>query len=70
VHFYAKLAMIFVGLYVIALVFSFVSEVTYKKRSIADVRQDWKRIVSRTTIIFAVFVIASIIWSFYGPKGK
>lgn len=67
-HFYLKLAMMFVGLYVVALVFSFVSEVTYKKRSIAEVRQDWKGIVSRTSIMFAVFVVASIIWSLYGPK--
>lgn len=69
-HFYLKLTMIFGGLYIVALFFSFVSEVSYKKRSIADVRQDWKGIVYQTSIMFAVFVVASIIWNFYGHKGE
>jgi len=69
-QFYLKVAMIVVWLYALALVFSFVSEVTYKKRSIAEVRQDWKGIVTRTSIMFAVLAVASIIWSIYGQKNK
>ena len=65
-----KAVAIFAGLYFTALFFSFVSEVSYKKRSIADVRQDWKGIVTRTSIMFAVFVVASIIWSYFGQKGN
>jgi len=65
-----KTAAILVGLYFTALLFSFISEVSYKKRAIADVRQNWKSIVTRTSIIFAVFIISSIIWSLYGHQNK
>jgi hypothetical protein len=63
-------AVILVGLYFIALLFSFVSEVTYKKRSIHYVRQDWRRIVIQASIMFVVFLIASIVWKVLGLNGK
>jgi hypothetical protein len=65
-----KAAAICLGLYLVALVLSFVSEVTYKKRSIHDVRQGWRVIVIQTSIIFAVFVVASIVWNVLGLKGE
>jgi hypothetical protein len=65
-----KTVVIWVGIYFIALLFSFVSKVTYKKRSINDVRQDWKSIVIQTSIMFAVFMVASILWGVWGLKGE
>ena len=58
-------AAILLGLYVITLLFKFISKVFYRKRATADVCQDWKSMVMRTSIIFTVFIISNIIWSLY-----
>jgi hypothetical protein len=65
-----RAAAIWVCLYLVCLLFSFISEVTYKKRSIKEVRQDWKQIASRTTVTFMVFAIASIIWLYWKQSNQ
>jgi len=59
---------LWLGLYFVGLVYSFVSEVKYKKMSIYDVRKDWKRITIRTSIIFTV--ICTYFWGLMGLKGQ
>ncbi len=62
-----KTVTLWLGLYFVGLVYSFVSEVTYKKISIYDVRKDWKRITIRASIIFTV--ICTYFWGLMGLKG-
>ncbi len=61
---------IWIGLYLLCLFFSFISEVTYKKRSIQDVRQNWKPLVTQTTLVFVVFTVASVVWHYWGPQSR
>ena len=65
-----KVAAIWLGIYCLVLVFSFVSEITYNQRSIYDVRQDWRRITIRTSLAFAVLTVASVAWALLGRQGK
>lgn len=59
-----------IGLYFVVIFFPFVSEVTYHKRSIHDVWQDWMRVVSRASVLFAIFTVASIVGRVLGLKGE
>lgn len=63
--FYFKLFTGIIILYIVVIGVSFMSEVTYNKRSVHDVKQDWKQIVIRTSLIFSVFLVASFIWSHF-----
>lgn len=56
------------GMYLLCLIFSFVSEITYRKRTIQDVCRNWRTIVVQTSSVFAVFTISSIIWYFLRLK--
>ena len=52
--------------YIICICFAFLSEITYKHRKIKDVINDYKRIITNSTIIFAIFIISSIIYYMLG----
>jgi len=68
--FMLRVVLIYLGIYVVGLALSFVSEITYKKRAISDVRGDWKRIVRQASIIFCVFVVGSIVWGVLGIESQ
>ena len=57
-----KIITIILVLYLIAIVLSFINEVTYKKRSPGDVIKDSKKIIIKTSLIFLIFILASIIY--------
>jgi hypothetical protein len=59
---------IIIGLYIIVLFFSFVSEYTYKKKSFSEIKENAKSIIFEATIIFIVMIIASIIYFQLGIK--
>ena len=68
--FFLKVVLMYLGLYFVALMATFVGEVSYKKRSIHQVRQDWKRIAFESSAVFCVFVIATIVWKVMGKTGE
>ncbi len=61
-----KNILIFVLLYFLAIFFSIVSEITYKKRNLRDVIYDFKQIWYKSSILFLIFIMASIIYYFFG----
>ncbi|HBA71103.1 MAG TPA: hypothetical protein DER40_12845 [Geobacter sp.] len=65
-----KVILFWICLYLLILIFSFISEITYKKRTIEEVRKNLKQIVIQTSLTFAVFVVASYLWSKYGGSGR
>lgn len=48
--------------YFLIVFFSFVSEITYKKKSLTDCAKDYKKILLRSFIYFIVLVIFSLIY--------
>ncbi len=50
--------------YPIVLFFSILSEVTYRRRPVVDVRRDLRIIWRKATIIYAVFAVSSFLWFF------
>lgn len=65
-----KVILFWICLYLLILIFSFISEITYKGKTIREARQNFKQIVVQTSLTFAVFVVASYLWSKYGGSGK
>ena len=63
-----KNLLIIIGLYIIALILSFVSEYTYKKKSIAEIKENAKGIFLKITILFAIMIIASFVYMKLGIK--
>ena len=57
-----KIVMIYIILYLLTLFFSCVSEITYRKKVLKDVVSDFKRIWWRSSLIFVVFLISSILY--------
>jgi len=68
--FFFKIMLMYLGLFLMALIGTFVSEITYRKRTIQEVRRDWRQIARKTSLIFGVFVVASILWNVFGVKGE
>lgn len=64
-----KAILFWLCLYLVIMLFAFVSEITYKKKTIKEVRQNFKRVVIETALTFAVFVVASYLWSKFGSSG-
>ena len=63
-----KIVLIFLAIYVVGLFFSFLSEITYRKRTISEVKKDYRRIWRNATIIYCIFVVATSIYYFLGIK--
>jgi hypothetical protein len=60
----------FVVAYMFVLFFSFLSELTYRKRSLADIKADKWKIFWRATISFVVLIVASFIYHILGIGAK
>jgi hypothetical protein len=63
-----KIAAIYALVYLLILFFSFVSEITYKKRSITSTFNDFKRISLRSFLYFTVMVVFSCIYYILGIR--
>ena len=61
-----KLIIVLVLIYPIILLLSFVSEFTYKKKTIDEIKKDSKQIIRTTSISYAVFIIATIVYQMLG----
>jgi Na+-transporting methylmalonyl-CoA/oxaloacetate decarboxylase gamma subunit len=61
-----KLFFVFILLYLLILFLTFISEVTYKKRTIPEVRNDIKKIIMKTSILYLVFIAATIFYQLIG----
>ena len=61
-----KLFSTFLLIYLLVLLFSFISELTYKKRTIAEIRNNAKSIVKNASILYFIFVVASIVYQLAG----
>jgi len=59
---------ILVLIYLLILFFTFLSEVTYHKKTLKEVRLNSKQIIIRTTIIFAVMLFATYLYHYLGIK--
>ena len=66
--FFVKLFLMAFLLYIIGLFFTFLSEFTYKKRSLLEVREDFGKIIKKFTLIYFVFLISSLIYYFLGIR--
>ena len=55
-------------LYVVGVFFTFLSEFTGKKRSLREIKKDYKNILKKFTLIYLIFVVASAIYYFLGIK--
>ncbi len=55
-------------LFLLILLFSFVSEITYKKRPISSVLNDYKRISFRSFLYFIVLVVFTYIYYLLGIR--
>ena len=58
-----KTILVYAFIYVLVILFSFVSEIAYKKRSVKTVIDDSKAIWIKASLIFIVFLVASILYS-------
>ena len=63
-----KIVLIFLTIYIVGLFFSFLSEITYKKRKFSEVKKDYKRIWRNATIVYCIFIAATAIYYFLGIK--
>ena len=63
---YMKIVLIFLLIYIVGLFFTFLSEITYKKRKLSEVKKDYKRIWRDATLVYSVFVIATAIYFLLG----
>ena len=63
-----KTILLFLGIYVIVLFFAFLSEYTYKKKSIAEIKENAKGIFLKITILFAIMIIVSFIFGLMGIR--
>ena len=61
-----KLIIVLVLIYPIILLLSFVSEFTYKKKTIDEIKKDSKQIIRTTSITYAGFIIAAIVYQMLG----
>lgn len=61
-----KIILIYGLIYLCCVFFMFVSEITYKKKSLSAVLKDYKSIIIKCTLIFGVFVIASAVYHVMG----
>jgi len=57
-------------LYIIAVIATFIGEITYKGRSMREVASDWKRILTRCSILLGIMCIATIIYTVLGIRFK
>jgi len=65
---YWKIAAFWAGLYAVVIILAVIGEFTYKKRTVAEVRQDFMRIIIKNAVIFTVFVAATYAWHFFSAK--
>ena len=63
-----KIIFIMALIYFICIFFSFISEITYKKRAPKLVLKDYKRIWIKSSLIFLVFLAGSIFYYKIGVK--
>ncbi len=61
-----RLFFVLILIYPFCLLLSFISEITYKKRTFAEAKKSSKKIIKETSIIYAVFVIATIVYQVLG----
>ncbi len=61
-----KFVFVLLVVFPICLLCSFISEITYKKRTLGEVKKDSKKIIRKTSFIYAVFVIATIVYQVLG----
>jgi membrane protease YdiL (CAAX protease family) len=52
-------------MYAFILFFSLLSEITYKKRSVAQVREDFRKIALTSLFYLAVMIISGYVWHFF-----
>lgn len=57
-----RLVTILIVIYIIGTALTFLSEITYKGRTISEVRKDYKYIIKRSSLIFLILVFSSIIY--------
>jgi urease gamma subunit len=55
-------------LYIIAVIATFIGEITYKGRSVSEAVADWKRILARCSILLGIMCIATIIYTVLGIR--
>ena len=68
--FLLKVGGIYLLIYVVGLLFTVLSEITYKRRTLKEVKENFKQIWIRASIIYLIFVIASICYYFFGMKAS
>lgn len=66
--FSVKIILMGLLLYVVGVFFTFLSEFTGKKRSLREIKKDYKNILKKFTLIYLIFVVASAIYYFLGIK--
>ena len=67
-HFSIKIIFMGLLLYVVGVFFTFLSEFTGKKRSLSEIRKDYKNILKKFTFIYLIFIVASAAYYFLGIK--
>ena len=65
-----KIIALFFLTYILVLFFSFLSEVTYKKRAFQEVKNDARQIWKKATLIFIVIVVAIVGYNLLGIDTK
>lgn len=65
-----KTIIVWIFIYVFAVSISFVSELTYKRRSLSAIKADAKGIIRRASLIFLVFLAATYVYWFLGITGE
>jgi hypothetical protein len=70
IKFQFKIIVIYLLIYIVGLFFSFLSEFTYKKREFSEIKKDYKRIWRNASLVYGVFVIASVVYYLFGIKAE
>ena len=63
-----KSILVYLVLYLLVIFFSFLSELIFRKVSFGRLRKNYKKVLLKSSLIFLIFVIASLFYQFMGIK--
>jgi hypothetical protein len=57
---------VFLGIYALAVVFETISQLTYRRKSIPEIRAGFRWIPLKTFLLTVVLMVATLVWNYIG----
>ena len=61
--------LVFIGVYILAVVFGTISQLTYQRKSIQEIKIGFKQTLLKSLVLVIVMMISSLIWNYMGWRG-